>query len=250
MTIGELSLTYVKKNAKSKQKDIKVMKNIEILSETPLFKGLPKDQLLEIANISISKLYKKGEIVFSEGDEGIGFYVVITGMIKIFKASADGKEHILHIFSSGEPFGEVPVFTGNPFPATAQAIADSRLLFFPKLRFVELITKNPSLSLNMLGILSMRLREFTVQIENLSLKEVPARLASYLLLASNEQGTPDAINLNISKSQLASLLGTIPETLSRIFARLTSQNLIEVNGKNIRLLDRLGLHELSITGKL
>ena len=101
----------------------------------------------------------------------------------------------------------------------------------------------------MLGVLSKRLRQFTVQIENLSLKEVPGRLASYLLYMANEQGSSDLITLNISKGQLASLLGTIPETLSRIFAKMADQDLIQVDGRNIRLIDLIGLAELAEHGK-
>jgi CRP/FNR family transcriptional regulator, dissimilatory nitrate respiration regulator len=102
----------------------------------------------------------------------------------------------------------------------------------------------------MLAVLSLRLREFTVQIENLSLKEVPGRLASYLIYLAGEQKTGDQISLPISKGQLASLLGTIPETLSRIFTKMSSQNLIEVNGREIKLLDLTGIDDLAMNGKL
>ncbi len=95
--------------------------------------------------------------------------------------------------------------------------------------------------MNMLAVLSMRLRRFATQIENLSLKEVPARLADYLMYLSEEQNSPDQVVLEISKGQLASLLGTIPETLSRIFAKMSDEGLIKVNGKEIDLLDREGL---------
>jgi len=218
---------------------------LHIISNTPLFSGLSEDQLREIEQISENKYFIKGETIFSEGDDGNGFYVVADGLVKIFKASSEGKEQILHIFGAGEPFGEVPVFAEQSFPASAQAIAKSHLLFFPRTAFVELISANPSLSLNMLAVLSMRLRQFTVQVQNLSLKEVPGRLAAYLIYLANEQGKEDFVTLNISKGQLASLLGTIPETLSRIFAKMNSENLIEVKTKNIRLLDRNGLEELS-----
>jgi CRP/FNR family transcriptional regulator len=104
--------------------------------------------------------------------------------------------------------------------------------------------------MNMLGELSMRLRQFTVQIENLSLKEVPSRLASYLIVLAREQEPGDRVTLTISKGQLASLLGTIPETLSRIFAKMSAQNLIRVEGKEIYLLDKTGLEDLAAAGKL
>ena len=227
------------------------MKKISrILSITPLFKGLSEQQLDEISAIAIDRLYHRSESIFMEGEEADGFYIVADGQVKIFKTSLDGKEQILHIYGPGNPFGEVPVFSGSRFPANAQALVESRILFLPRNAFVRLITANPSLSMNMLGELSMRLRQFTIQIENLSLKEVPSRLASYLTYLSREQENPDRVTLDISKGQLASLLGTIPETLSRIFAKMSAQHLIRVDGKEIRLLDPLGLEDLSAAGKL
>jgi CRP/FNR family transcriptional regulator len=221
----------------------------EILSNIPLFKGLPQTQVQDLTRISIDKHFPKGQTVFSEGDEGNGFYVVVYGLVKIFKLSIDGKEQILHIFGPGEPFGEVPVFAGQDFPAHAEAIAESRLLFFPREAFTALISENPSLALNMLALLSMRLRHFTVQVEQLSLKEVPGRLAAYLLYLSDEKGGETSIDLNISKGQLASLLGTIPETLSRIFARMMQQGLIQVEGRRINMTDRSGLEALAMGEK-
>jgi len=218
---------------------------LDIISGIPLFRGLPDKQLKEIEQITVGCNFNKGEVIFSEGDDGNGFYVVAEGKVKIFKVSMEGKEKILHIYGPGNPFGEAPVFSGQKFPANAQAILKSYLLFFPRAAFVDLITKNPSLALNMLAVLSMRLREFTIQIESLSLKEVPGRLAAYLIYLAEEQGKEDSAMLNISKGQLASLLGTIPETLSRIFARMSSQHLIEVKDRNIRFLDRGGLEELA-----
>jgi len=223
-------------------------KILDIISATPLFKGLPEDQLQEIGQIALNKYFNKDESIFFDGEKASGFFIVVEGRIKIYKVSSEGKEQILHIFGSGEPIGEVPVFSGQQFPVNAQAIEKSHLLFFPRTSFVDLISRNPSLSLNMLAVLSMRLRQFTVQIENLSLKEVPERLASYLIYLSVEQENEDFVTLNISKGQLASLLGTIPETLSRIFAKMADQNLIEVKGRNIKLLDRLGLKELAGDG--
>jgi CRP/FNR family transcriptional regulator len=226
-----------------------VGKNLDIISGSLLFKGLPENQLKEIEQIAVNKRFNKGELIFSEGDDGIGFFLVASGLIKIFKVSSEGKEQILHIFGPGEPFGEVPVFSGQQFPASAEAITETRLLFFLRTAFVNLLSSHPSLALNMLAVLSLRLRQFTVQIENLSLKEVPGRLAAYLIYVADEQGGEDSISLNISKGQLASLLGTIPETLSRIFTRMSNQNLIEVKDRTIRLLDRERLEELAEYGK-
>jgi len=218
---------------------------IDVISQALLFKGLPENQLKDIQKIAVKTHIGKGEPLFLDGDDCSGFYLIISGMIKIFKLSADGKEQILHFFGPGEPIGEVPVFSGQPFPANAQAMVKSNLIFFPRQAFVHLISGNPSLSLNMLAILSLRLHEFTVQIESLSLKEVPARLAAYLIYLANEQGKENSVELTISKGQLASLLGTIPETLSRIFSKMTEQGFIKVHGRTIQLIHPIGLKELS-----
>lgn len=213
----------------------------EIIAESLLFSGLPAEQLDKVTAIAQERSFGRGESIFFEGDPGDGFYMVAEGQVKIFKMSLDGKEQILHIFGPGEPFGEVPVFHGQPFPANALSLSKTRLLFFPRRQFVELVTANPSLALNLLAMLSLRLRRFAAQIESLSLKEVPGRLAAYLVYLAEEQGSTTQVTLDIPKGQLASLLGTIPETLSRIFARMTEEGLIRVEGRTIYLDDFSGL---------
>jgi CRP/FNR family transcriptional regulator, dissimilatory nitrate respiration regulator len=225
-------------------------KILQIISDAPLFNGLPVEQLNAVRQIALDRFCDKGKTIFSDGDPCDGFYIIADGRVKIYKLSFDGKEHILHIYGPGNPFGEVPVFAGKKFPANAQTLLKSHLLFFPRAAFIDLISRNPSLALNMLAILSKRLRQFTVQIENLSLKEVPGRLASYLLYLSKEQGRSDTVALTISKGQLASLLGTIPETLSRILAKMNKQRLIETSGRDLKILDMGGLEDLAEQGKL
>jgi CRP/FNR family transcriptional regulator len=215
----------------------------ELLAGSLLFSGLPGEQLREIAAICLTQHYAKGASIFFEGDPGIGFYMVASGKVKIFKMSLDGREQILHIFGPGEPIGEVPVFHGSPFPANAETLTESDLLFFPRAEFINLVTATPSLALNMLAVLSLRLRRFATQIENLSLKEVPGRLASYLHYLMEEQRCQDRVVLDIPKGQLASLLGTSSETLSRIFNKMTEEGLIRVEGKTIYILDAAALRE-------
>ena len=225
-------------------------KMLDILAAIPSFQGLTENQLNEIKKIVVNRHYTKGELIFSEGDHGDGFYVVAGGMIKIFKMSIEGKEHIMRFVGPGESFGQVSVYAGRTFPAGAQAIAKSHLLFLPRSTFVDLITHNPSLALSMLASLSMRLREFTVHVERLALKEVPGRLAAYLIHLVDEQANePELVSLNISKVQLASLLGTTPETLSRILSRMADSGLIEVKKRDIRIRDHSGLEELAEYGK-
>jgi CRP-like cAMP-binding protein len=218
------------------------------IAAIPLFEGLPKPQIEDLTMIVLEQVVRKGQIVFSEGDEGIGFYVVLAGRVKVFKLSMEGKEQILHIFGPGEPFGEVPVFSGQKFPASAATMEESRLLFFPRESFVDLVKKTPDLALNMLAILSRRLRRFASLIEDLSLKEVPARVSAYLLYLNKVNRGSRNLTLDISKAQLASLLGTIPETLSRILTKMSKQELIQIDGPRIRILDLEGLEDLAEAG--
>ena len=220
-----------------------------ILVKSQLFGGLPEEHIEEIKKISVEKHFNKGEIIFFDGDEGVGFYLVIDGIVNVFKISPEGKEQILHIVNEGETIGAVPVFSGESFPANARALSKSHLLFFPREKLIHLITTKPSLAMNLLALLSMRLREFTIQIENLSLKEIPGRLAAYMLYLSQEQGNRDVIKLNISKLQLANLLGTGPESLSRALGNMKSRKLVEEEGATIRLVDRSGLEALAEDGK-
>jgi CRP/FNR family transcriptional regulator len=220
-----------------------------IIASIPSFQGLESRQIEAIERIAIHRRLGKNELIFSDGDPGDGFYVVIKGQVKVFKLSPEGKEQILHVLGPGQPLGQVAVFAGRSFPANAQSLSNSQLLFFPRDKFVALIAEHPTMALKMLAVLSMRLREFTLQVENLSLKEVPGRLASYLILLSKEQNRQDAVTLPISKGQLASLLGTIPETLSRIFAKMVQLGLIAVNGRVIQILDHAGVESVAEHGR-
>ncbi|MHB8910517.1 MAG: Crp/Fnr family transcriptional regulator [Syntrophales bacterium] len=221
---------------------------VKQLAGIPLFAGLSRAQYEALARIGVRRSWRKGERIFSEGDEGTGFYVVVAGRVKIFKVSTDGKEQILHLFGPGESFGEVSVFTGQGFPADAVAAAQTTLLFFPRVAFSALIQRDPALALNMLAQLSRRLMQFAGLIEDLSLKEVPGRLAKYLLYLSDKDGE-GGVELDVSKGQLASLLGTIPETLSRILAKMNRRGLIRSRGAQIRIIDRRALEEIALEGK-
>ncbi len=223
---------------------------IEKLKTIPLFSNLKDEHFKKILQLVQHLDFGKGSYIFNEGDPGNGFYIVEQGKVKIFKLSFEGREHILHIYGPGKPFGEVPVFEGNNFPASAMAMTSSKIMFIPRDRFVKLISDTPGLAMNMLGMLSLRLRDFTTQIENLSLKEVPARLASYILTLSQEYNDASRIVLPISKAQLANLIGTTPETISRILKKMTDNSYIKVEGRAITLKNYDGLVDLSDSGRL
>lgn len=218
---------------------------LEFLNQTIIFEGLPVEQLADLANLAIAQSYAKGEIVFRQGDPGIGFFVVRSGRVKVFKVSTDGKEQILHIFGEGAHFAEVPALDGECFPASAAAIEKSEVLFFPRQSFLHLLEQRPLLAINLLKSFARHLRRFSNLVDNLALREVPARLATYLLSLSQQSDDPTVVDLDLPKGQLAAMLGTIPETLSRVFAKLSRDGLIELEGSQVKLLNLLRLQELA-----
>ena len=217
----------------------------EFIANIQLWRGLPEDQLDALAQIAIAKTYRKGEVIFEEGDEGRGFFVVKFGRVKVYKLSTDGKEQILHFFGDGEHFAEVPVFDGQCFPASAAAVEKSELLFFPRTTFLALLEQHPTLAIAMLAVSARHLRRMAQIIENLSFKEVPGRLAVYLLYLSERNGKGEEVELDMTKTQLAAFLGTIPETLSRVFAKMSQDGLIAIDGSRIKLLNRERLKVLA-----
>lgn len=230
----------------------------EFLGTIQLWRGLPAEQLDALARMAIVQTYQKGEIIFLQGDEGRGFFAIVSGKVKIFKASAEGKEQILELFGPTEHFAEVPVFDGGCFPASAVALEKTELLFFPRTLFLELLQQHPTLAVNMLAVFARHLRHFARLIEDLSLKEIPGRLAAYLLYLSDRPSTAEPhshstssiVELEMTKSQLAAFLGTIPETLSRVFAKLSQDQLISMDGAKITLLNRERLTSLAAGKKL
>lgn len=222
---------------------------LKIIRCIPGFDGLSDDQLRDIESIADTRSFKRGDMVFFEGDDGSGFYVVVKGRVKVFKNSSEGKEVILHICNKGDQFGQIVAYSSKAFPANAQVITDSHLLFFSRDQFVSLVEKTPSLAMNMLSIFAKRLRELTVQVEGLALKEVPGRLATYLLYLAAEQKNGNSVHLDTSKSQVASFLGTSSETFSRILTNMASRGLIHVDKRNITILDPVELEKLAEKGR-
>ena len=220
------------------------MTQTDAIRSINFFAGLSDAQASALAGIANTLSAQRGKEIFHEGEEAAGLFGIIDGKIKIAKLSPMGKEQILHILGPGELFAEVPVFAGRNYPANAVAMEDSRLLFIPRRAFRDMLAQDPDLAMGMLAILSTRLRDFARKIEALSLKEVPERLAAHLLLLRAEQGK-DKLRLDLPKGQLASLLGTIPETLSRVLKKMTEAGYIAVDGNDISVADPAGLDALA-----
>jgi len=212
------------------------MDALAYLSRSHLCSGLNKKELEAIAAVVVFRTVGKDEILFFEGDPASGFYVLLTGKIRIYKSSPDGKEYTLHLIGPGQIFAEAAIFRDDIFPANGMAVEDSFVAFFSKNAFLTLLKNSPELSLKIIGSLSAFVRDFNRQVEELSLKEVPARVASFLLSQSEEKKS-NIIHLDTSKSELANRLGTIRETLSRNLKKLIDSGIIEVDGKKITILD-------------
>jgi CRP/FNR family transcriptional regulator len=223
--------------------------SIELLRRCPLFAGLKEDDLKRIRAIASLRQIEKKEVLFSDGEEAKGFYVILSGKVKLFKVSPEGKEQILHIVSAPDAFAEAALFLEGTYPAFAEAMTDSQLLYFPKRDFILLIEKNPQLSINIIVTLSHFLKRFASLIEELSLKEVSSRVAKYVvdlsIKSSKEGRSPKEVELDLSKTQLALKLGTISETLSRTLAKMKAKRIIDVKKNKIVILNREALEELA-----
>jgi CRP/FNR family transcriptional regulator, dissimilatory nitrate respiration regulator len=222
---------------------------IDLLVRCPLFAGLGEDQLRKIRSIALSRHIGKKGIIFSDGETAKGFYAILSGKVKLYKVSPEGKEQILHIVSAPDAFAEAALFLEGTYPAFAETLSDCQLLFFPKRDFVQLIEKNPQLSINMIVSLSYYLKKFSLLIEELSLKEVSARIAKHVidlsLKASKEGRVPMEVELDLSKTQLALKLGTISETLSRTLSKMKARGIIDVKKNRILIRNRDLLEQLA-----
>jgi CRP/FNR family transcriptional regulator, dissimilatory nitrate respiration regulator len=206
-----------------------------LIAKNPLFSDLSIMELKELKKVCRARSFQKEDIIFSEGEPAGRLFLVNTGTVKVYKVSPDGREHIIHTFGAGDCLGEAAMFAGTTYPAFAEAVAACTILSIARADLLAIIKKNPALSLKMLGALSRRLRTMVSIIEDLSLKDVEARLAKYLLKESLRKGKSPSFELNISKGALAQYLGTIPETLSRTFKKLGEKGVLTVVGKKVAI---------------
>jgi len=221
----------------------------KILRDVYLFSGVPEADLEALAHLAVSKAFARQATIFWEGREAQGFHLLSHGYVKLVKSSPDGKEYIIRLVGPGETFAEAAVFSDASYPATAMALEDCQTLFFPKAPFLRHLAASPTLARNMLATLSRLMLHLTRQLEDLSLKEVSARLARYLLERCQEShGRIEkglAFELPTTKTHLAAYLGTIGETLSRTLSRLKSQGVIEMEKGRITIADPAVLKKIA-----
>ncbi len=199
--------------------------------------------------MALSRAFPRDTTIFWEGREALGFYILLHGQVKLVKSSFDGKEYILRLVAPGETLGEAAVLAESAYPVSAVTLEDCRTLFFPKVDFLNLITASPRLARNMLATMSHLLYHLTRQLEDLSLKEVSARLAKYLQeLCRESHGRVAAglsFDLPVTKTHLAAYLGTISETLSRTLARFKALGVIQVDKSRITIQEPALLEKIT-----
>ena len=213
----------------------------------PLFAGLTNGDLAALLEICRRSEVPKGTILFSEGEEARGFYVPVSGKVKIYKVTPEGRERVLRIAEPGRTFAEAAIFDLGIYPANAATLERSVLLFFPKQEVLHLLKSNVQLAINMIGGISRLLREFMDQMEAIAFRDVPSRLARYLLDLAETGGS--SVELPLSKTQLAVNLGTVSETLSRTFRKMVDDQLIRMRSRTIDILDFEGLEALAVRYK-
>jgi CRP/FNR family transcriptional regulator len=217
----------------------------ETLAKVPIFSGLTPDELGFLAQRAIPRHCSPGEIVFGEGEPCAGLYVVERGHIRIFKSSASGREQVLSIDGPGSSVAEVPVFDGGNYPASGSAVNQATLLLIRKQDFQALCLEHPQVALKVLRVVGMRLRRLVGIIEELSFTTVRHRLASFLLRLAAREGKRTAngieIQLPASNQELASQIGTVRELVSRNLSRFQAEGLLQVEGRNLVILNQKAL---------
>ena len=212
-----------------------------LLKSVPIFSGLNEPELAFLTARVVQRKFAAGQLIFGEGEPCAGLYVVESGTVRIFKSSPGGREQVLSIDGPGGSIAELPVFDGGNYPASAQSITASTLLFFSKQDFQSLCIQHPEVALKVLRVVGGRLRRLVGIIEELSFTTVRHRLAALLVrLAKSEgarRGTVAEFSLPVNNNELAAQIGTVRELVSRNLSRLQAEGLIEIDGRNVRVPD-------------
>lgn len=217
---------------------------LSVLRHMPLFAGLPEDQMRLLAGLAREKSFRAGQMIFADTQEARAFHLVVWGRVKIFKSTPEGREQTVFVFGPGEPFC-LTLLADEFSPASAMSLEDSRILYFPSAVLEEVARKEPSLLFNLVLVLSRRLKESIELIESLSLKEIPQRLASFLVHSLARYGGDDRVELGFSQRELAKIIGATPETLSRVLRRMSEDGILSLQGRTIRVFSRQGLERIA-----
>jgi len=213
----------------------------EILRRSFIFSSLNNDELGELADLSIERSFMSNEFIFWDGDAPEWFYTVAEGKVKVLKHSSLGKEFIIAFFGPGEMFGEVAVFENKPYPASAQVVAETKVVGIKREDFLSFLANRPQVALRIINVLGGRLRDAQGRLRDLAGERVEQRLASLLLMLSSKLG----LTLPFTRQEIADMVGTTTETAIRVMSHLKDRGIIRsVRGKVI-ILDEEKLRLLS-----
>ena len=207
-----------------------------VLKSNAMFSSLEANMLSNFVANCDKVAFKTGEVIFREHNPANSFYIILAGHVKIYKLSPGGTQQVLHIFGPGQSFAEAIILKDKTYPAYAEAIQSTTLLRVTRDYFYQALFEDRNLVTGMLSGLFTKLRELASLAEELSLKTVPARLAGFLVAESEKAGAR-CFELSVSKQQIAEIIGTKPETLSRALKKLTSQGIISVSQKQVEIVD-------------
>ncbi len=213
-----------------------------LIKSCKLFSDLDVRELNAIQQIAFRKDFRKGQGLFAEGDSSRAFYVVASGDVKIFRTAPDGRKRVIHIVGAGETFAEAALFM-PAYPASAEALSATTVVIVEKSGFRELLARDPKLSFKLMGTFVRWLTVLRNAVTDLTLKEVPARFAGYVLGLSPEQERN--ITVSVSKTTVAQKIGTTKETLSRLLARLARRRILTYRGHQLCILNRFRLEAIA-----
>ena len=213
----------------------------QILKKSLIFSSLRDDELSELAKLAVEHSFTPNEFIFWDGDEPEWFYIVAEGRIKVLKHSSSGKEFVIAFFGPGEVFGEVAVFESKPYPASAQAVAKTRVVGIRRADFLTFLASRPQVALSIINVLGERLRDAQSRLRDLAAERVEQRLASVLLMLSSKLG----LTLPFTRQEIADMVGTTTETAIRILSQLRERGIVSSTRGKIIIRDKEKLRLLS-----
>lgn len=219
------------------------------LLQFKLYRGLGQESLEALAQVAQLKHLTRGEQLWRHGDEATGYWSLISGLVKSYRESPDGREQVLCLLGPGNQLGTMAVLANSGYPCHATVIESGEALFFPTGPFKAQVRAHHDLALQLLGGLAGQCNVLANRIEDLSLRDASGRLGHYLLQLPVRSTDPDGrpiLHLPVSKTTLASMLGISRETLSRTFADLQHQGLLMLHGRDLVLLDIERLENLEL----
>jgi len=231
-----------------KQQDIQVpLCDRCSLESNSIFKYLTPDEVDTINFEKDFRQYKRGDILYQEGNRISGFYCINTGIIKVFKTGFDGKEQIIRFAKKGDIIAYRSVLSNEPACTSAKVIEDCQVCFIPSEILISFIKTNPTYALELMKLACHELGEANSFITDIAQKTVRERLAEVLLFLVNDFGIDDQkfLNISLTREELANIVGTATESVIRLLSEFKSDKLVELNGRKIKILNAKGLEKIS-----